>query len=99
MTVAGLWNINLKSPMGKESGTLELRHEGDSLTGTMSNKMGALDISEGAVDGSTVSFKAYVTSPMKLTMAWTGVVDGDAISGTVKLGMMGKASFKGTRAS
>lgn len=98
MSVDGTWNIDMKTPMGKESGTLVLSTDGAALTGTMANKLGSLEISEGKADGDTLSFEAKVTAPMRMTMKWAAKVDGDAISGTVKLGMMGKASFKGTRA-
>ncbi|MCU1691560.1 MAG: hypothetical protein JWM64_651 [Frankiales bacterium] len=99
MSVDGTWKIDLKTPMGKEAGTLDLRTDGSSLTGTMSNSQGSLEISDGSSDGDTATFQAKVTTPMRMTMTWVAKVDGDAISGTVKLGMMGKASFKGSRAS
>lgn len=97
--VAGTWNIDMKAPMGKESGVLDLKVDGRDLSGTMQNKQGSVDFSGGTVDGSRLSFDAQVTSPVRMTMKWNGVVDGDAISGTIKLGMFGKASFKGVRAS
>lgn len=99
MSVDGTWKIEMKTPMGKQSGALDLKTDGESVTGTMANDLGSMDISDGKVDGDTATFKAVITEPMPMTMTWSATVDGDAIKGTVGLGAMGKASFKGTRAS
>jgi hypothetical protein len=39
-----------------------------------------------------------MTSPMPMKLEFAAEVDGDAISGTVKLGAFGNATFSGTRA-
>ena len=39
-----------------------------------------------------------MTSPMPMTLEFAATVDGDKISGNVKLGAFGNASFSGTRA-
>lgn len=97
MSVNGNWNITTKSPMGSQDGTLELTAAGSSLTGTMSGPQGALEILEGSVDGSNLAWKAQVTSPMSLTLEVTAAVDGDNISGNIKLGAFGNATFSGAR--
>jgi hypothetical protein len=98
MSVDGTWNVAMKSPMGRDNGTLELVTDGAILSGRMTNSQGSLDIADGTVDGDKVAFTAEVTSPMKMTLKFSAIVDGDAIRGSVKLGLMGKASFTGTRA-
>lgn len=97
MSVNGNWNITTKSPMGSQDGTLELSAEGSSLTGTMSGPQGALEILEGSVNGNDLAWKAQVTSPMSLTLEVTAAVDGDSISGDIKLGAFGNATFSGAR--
>ena len=39
-----------------------------------------------------------MTQPMPIKLEFTGKVAGDKISGSVKLGAFGNASFEGTRA-
>ena len=56
-------------------------------------------IENGAVDGDTLTWKAAITSPMPMTLEFSASVDGDAITGTVKLGAFGEAEFSGTRVS
>ena len=55
------------------------------------------DIFDGTVNGNDLSWKVSITDPMPMTLEFTGTINGDAISGSVKLGAFGTASFSGTR--
>ena len=86
-------------PMGAQTGSLELTTDGSSLTGTLSAATGdAAEITDGTVDGNNLSWKAAITQPMPLTLEFSAVIDGDSISGDVKLGAFGNATFTGERA-
>ncbi len=98
MAVNGKWNLKIKTPMGEQSGVLELKAEGAALSGTMSGNMGAVAIENGSVDGDAVKWSAKVTSPMPITLEFDGKVAGDALSGNVKLGAFGTSTFSGARA-
>ena len=98
MSAAGTWNITTKSPMGSQAGTLTLAVDGDDVTGTMDGAQGSIELEEGKIDGDTVSWVANLTQPMPLKIEASGTVDGDAISGSMKLGAFGTATFEGTRA-
>jgi len=98
MAIDGKWNITIKTPMGDQGGVLTLKQEGDALTGEMSGPNGAAPIENGKVDGDTLSWHAKVTSPMPITLEFTGKTDGDSISGDVKLGAFGTSTFSGTAA-
>jgi hypothetical protein len=99
MSADGTWSINMQTPMGAQSGTLDLKEDGATLTGTMSAAAAPepMEITEGAVDGDSLSWKAALTQPMPITLEFSATVDGDAMSGTVKLGSFGDATFEGTR--
>ena len=98
MSAAGTWNITTKSPMGSQEGTLTLEVDGDTLTGKMSGAQGEIELEEGKVDGGAVSWVANLPQPMPIKIEASGTVDGDAISGSMKLGAFGTATFEGTRA-
>jgi hypothetical protein len=98
MSADGSWNITTNSPMGSQEGTLSLATDGGTLTGTMSGPTGDIEIQDGAADGDNLTWKAEVTSPMAITLEVEATVDGDAISGNIKLGAFGNASFSGARA-
>ena len=98
MSADGSWNITTNSPMGSQEGTLSLATDGGTLTGTMSGPTGDIEIQDGTADGDSLTWKAEVTSPMAITLEVEATVDGDAISGNIKLGAFGNASFSGGRA-
>jgi hypothetical protein len=100
MSADGTWKVTLQTPMGAQEGTLELREDGATLTGTMTAAAAPepMAITDGAVDGNSVTWKAALTQPMPITLEFSGTVDGDTIAGDVKLGAFGNATFQGTRA-
>ena len=83
--------------MGQQKATITLATDGDTLTGTREGQQGTLELKDGAVDGDSVSWKADITNPMPITLEFSATVDGDSLSGDVKLGSFGNASFTGTR--
>ena len=88
----------MNTPMGAQQGTLELKTDGSTLTGTLSGAQGTIELKDGSADGNSLSWKADITTPMAMTLEFSATVDGDSISGSVKLGAFGNASFSGTRA-
>ena len=99
MSANGTWNTTINTPMGAQNGTLELNVDGSDLSGKMSSPQGEMAIENGAIDGDSISWKAAITAPMPMILEFSATVDGDAITGTVKLGAFGEAEFSGTRAS
>ena len=99
MSANGTWNTTINTPMGAQNGTLELNVDGSDLSGKMSSPQGEMAIENGAIDGDSLSWKAAITAPMPMTLEFSATVDGDAITGTVKLGAFGEAEFSGNRAS
>lgn len=95
--VEGKWNITLKTPVGDKSGVLDLRAEGTTLTGSLSDGEHHAAITDGKVDGNKLSWSAKITQPMRLSIKFTAIVEADRISGAAKH-LLGKATFSGTRA-
>lgn len=99
MAVDGTWNLVVTTPMGPQESTLVIQSSGNTLTGTQSAKSGdGRPIESGTVNGNAIAWKASITKPMALTLEFSGTVDGDNLSGSVKLGMFGTAKFTGVRA-
>jgi hypothetical protein len=98
MAVDGNWNITMSTPMGDREATLTLTSSGGTLTGTQAADGESGAIYDGTVNGDNVAWKIDITSPMPLTLTFTGAVDGDAISGEMGIGPMGSFPFNGTRA-
>lgn len=98
MSADGTWNTTINSPMGAQNGTMTLTTDGGSLSGKLISPQGEIDIEEGTADGDNLAWKAKMTSPMPMTLEFTAAVSGDEITGEVKLGAFGNATFTGTRA-
>ena len=96
--VDGVWETVMNTPMGAQKATATLATDGDKLTGTLSGAQGTAELQDGKADGNNVSWSMDLTQPMPMKLEFTATVEGDDISGNVKLGAFGNASFKGTRA-
>jgi len=97
MSANGDWQVTVKSPMGDQKGTLTLVADGTALSGKVVIPQGSETFANGKVNGSNLSWKIKMSKPMPMELAFTAAVDGDGISGKVKLGMFGDATFSGTR--
>jgi hypothetical protein len=95
--VQGKWNITINTPMGDKSGVLDLKIDGTSLTGSLSDADHYAAISDGKVVGNTLSWSAKITKPMRMSFKFTATVEADRISGAARH-LLGKATFTGTRA-
>lgn len=98
MSATGKWNVTIKSPMGEGPGTMDFVDEGGALSGTLSGAQGDQAFEGGTADGNSLAWVINVTSPMAMKVECTAQIDGDAISGGLKFGAMGAATFEGTRA-
>jgi hypothetical protein len=98
MAVDGTWTITISTPMGQRQSTLALKTSGGTLTGTQSADGEATEIADGSVNGDEVAWKVSITSPMPMTLEFTGTVSGDTISGQAQTGAFGSFPFSGSRA-
>jgi hypothetical protein len=100
MSVAGTYDVTIKSPMGDQKGTLTVNPSGDTFTGSItSGMMGSMDVSNGKVAGNTITWTMDMKVPMPMTLEGEATVDGDSISGSVKAGAFGSMPLSGTRAA
>ncbi len=99
MSVAGTYDVTIKTPMGDQKGKLSVEVSGDSFTGKVtSDMMGSMDIAGGKVAGNTLTWTMDMKVPMPMTLEGEATVDGDAITGAVKAGAFGSMALSGTRA-
>ena len=70
MSANGLWNVVVDTPMGKQTGTLDLTVDGSRLTG-VNTAMGASDpIENGTVDGDHLTFQVRASKPMPMLLTF-----------------------------
>ena len=86
--VDGKWTAEIvaRAKKGGETTTIttfNLKSSGDGLTGTVTTGKRAVEIVDGKVAGSKVSFKTKATSKKgEQIIVWEGNVDGDTLRGT-----------------
>ena len=99
MAVEGTWKLTVNTPMGAQESTLVLTNAGGKPGGTQNAGAGeGRPIDDVAINGNEVSWKSSITKPMALTLEFSATVEGDSMTGKVKLGMFGTQSFSGVRA-
>jgi hypothetical protein len=99
MAADGKWQLTINTPLGAQQSTLTISADGDSLSGMQSASSGdERPIEDGRVAGDSLSWKASISKPMPMTLEFSATVQGDSMSGSVKLGPFGTQSFRGVRA-
>ena len=98
MSVAGTYNVTVKSPMGDQTGTFTVVPAGSSFTGSLVGSLGSMEIADGKLDGNNLAWSMDMTMPMPMTLECEATVTGDALSGSVKAGVFGSMALSGTRA-
>jgi len=95
--VAGTYNVKVHTPLGDEKGVLNLVVDGNSLSGSLENRKGTTEFTNGIVEGSKVKFNTKIRTPMgRLKGKVTGKVENGTFSGTAKL-PLGTAEIEGKR--
>ncbi len=80
--VTGKWTYEMQGRGGRSmNGALNLKADGNTLTGTVSGRGGDTEISDGKIDGDTLTFNVVREfNGNKVTMKYTGTVSGDSIN-------------------
>ncbi|MFP5261696.1 MAG: amidohydrolase family protein [Blastocatellia bacterium] len=96
---SGQWTLVVRTPQGDQNMRLNLRREGDQLSGTLTGPAGTYEIRNARVSGSEVRFSASVqmnTDTVEINV--TGTIQGDNMSGMVAVpALNGTFDFTGTR--
>lgn len=95
--VAGQWNISLE--LGSITGrpTIELKQDGEKLTGTYRGRYGASPL-EGEVKENQIGFTVTMNAEGQQTSGYfSGIVDGDTMSGAVEFEGAGEGTWLATR--
>lgn len=99
MSIDGNWEVSMNTPMGEQQATVELKANGNVLTGKIvKSALGSEESFEGTVDGNSLVFSVSISKPMPMNLTFKATIDGDNMSGDVALGAFGNAPLTGHRA-
>jgi aerobic carbon-monoxide dehydrogenase large subunit len=94
--IDGDWNMVLATPMGPQEMRGHFETDGESLKGYLSSPAGRQSLA-GTVLGNRLKFDLKVEKPMKITLKYDIAVEGDKLTGKVKMGIFGSAKLSGER--
>lgn len=98
MSVAGTYDCVTNTPLGKQKGVLTIMPgDGDSFSGHIAGDLGSMNITDGRIDGQTLTWSMKMTMPMPMDLDCSATVEGDVLAGQVKAGMFGSMELTGTR--
>ncbi len=97
VVIDGDWKMILSTPMGPQEMQGHFETSGDNLSGYLSSPEGQMEFTGSVVNGNNLVFDLKVTKPMKITLKYNLLIDGDKITGKCKMGIFGSAKLTGER--
>jgi hypothetical protein len=95
--LTGPWALEVKTDAGSGNPTVTFEQDGQKLSGRYVGMFGESPLT-GEVKGRTFSFSVNVTAEGNpVTIAYAGTVEGDTLSGRVRLGDVAEGTFTGKR--
>jgi hypothetical protein len=82
--------------MGAQQMQLHVVTQGEGFSGRIESAMGDMEVAGSAKDNS-LNWVMSLTKPVPMKVSFDVLIDGDAMSGTAKMGFMGKAKLTGER--
>lgn len=96
MKADGIWAITLATKLGAQALQLHIVTQGSNFTGRIDSPMGSIDVA-GESSGNTLRWDMKITKPIAMKASYDLTIDGDTLSGTARLGLLGKARVTGER--
>ncbi len=91
--VSGTWDFSVETPQGTMTLTSTFKQDGEKLTGTQSSQIGETPL-EGTIKGADIAFAIVIDMQgQQMTIAYTGKVDGETMSGTIEFGSFGASTW------
>ena len=85
-SVTGTWNLEVQTSQGTGTPMLILKQDGENVSGTYKGRLGEAPVT-GTLKGNTLKFTFKISGPMgSLDVEYEGMVKGDSIEGTTKIG-------------
>jgi imidazolonepropionase-like amidohydrolase len=96
--VAGTWTVTVNGPQGAMTSTMTMTQTADAIDGNMISELGTAAISDGRVNGRTVTWSAsFQMGGERTTVNFEGEVDGNRMTGRLRAGEMGTMTFTAER--
>lgn len=95
--IAGLWDVTIATPVGKQAVTYDISVTNGAVAGTATQGTEITPLIGLAAADNRLTWSQHVTKPMKLTLRFDVVIDGDTMAGTAKAGVLPSSKLNGLR--
>ena len=95
-TLTGTWVFEVHHSAGVSTPTVTITQADGRLSGKYVSSYGQSDLT-GSAKGADFTFSVDVGTEQKVTLVYTGTLDGDSVKGAVTMGEMGEGTFTGKR--
>lgn len=94
--IDGSWDMVLATPVGPQKIIGRFNTNGDVLTGVLESDQGSQSFA-GTIAGNRLKWEMKVSKPMPITLKYDITVEGNKLSGKLKMGLFGSANLTGER--
>jgi hypothetical protein len=97
MSIAGDWDVTIKTPIGSLAVRYTFTEQDGALTGSATGKDETVALQGIVVDGQRVTWSQSVRKPMRLNLDFDVTVDGDRLVGHSRAGRLPRSAVTGER--
>ncbi|NEB79319.1 hypothetical protein G3I40_29480 [Streptomyces sp. SID14478] len=97
MSVEGIWDLSVATPLGSVAAVVELRRGPSGLTGLAHGAGEEVPLREVESAGDLLTWKQSVTKPLRLNLSFSVTVEGDTLHGTSRAGRLPASKVSGVR--
>ena len=97
MSIEGVWDLTIATPIGRIKPVIEVSREGEKLIGIAHGAGEEVPLQDITVDGDQVTWKQSVTKPLRLNLTFDVTIDGDVLTGKSKAGRLPSSKVTGRR--
>ena len=95
-TLTGTWAFEVHHSAGTSTPTVTITQTGEKLAGKYVGSYGESELT-GSIKGTEFRFSVEIGTEQKVTVVYTGTLDGDTVKGAMTMGEMGEGTFTGKR--
>jgi hypothetical protein len=96
-TMTGTWVLETHHSAGVSTPTVTITQTGERLSGKYVGSYGESELTGNIKDNKEFTFRVEIGTEQKVTVVYTGTLDGDTIKGSMTMGEMGEGTFTGKR--
>jgi quercetin dioxygenase-like cupin family protein len=96
-SLTGTWRLRISTPLGVQTAVLELTENNGHVAGVAKTSTETVPLVNPVLHGTRLTWRLAITKPVRMTPTYEATIDGDTLTGTVKVGILPPSGITGTR--